>query len=276
MLSLQLELDNLYIKKAKGAYIRSRAKWIEEDEKSTSYFCRLEKRRQSSNSILSLKINGVECMDPTLISKNVYKFYSDLYSSNFFPIECNNCFDNIIRFIPHIDNDWRDCCDSDLHIEELDSAVQNLKLYKSPGLDDLTANFYKLFWNDIRFLLCNAFIEYIEDGSLGPIMNQGLITLIPKPEKDMRYMDNFHPITLLNDYNIFTHVYVNRLKVGINNLINESQSGFLKGRSIHNNIRLVMDLVEYSHLKEDDGFILFLDFKKAFDMIEHAFLFKSL
>ncbi len=70
-----------------------------------------------------------------------------------------------------------------MHIEELDSAVQNLKLYKSPGPDGLTAHFYKLFWNDIRLLLCNAFIESIEDGSLGPTMNQGLITLIPKREK---------------------------------------------------------------------------------------------
>jgi len=103
------------------------------------------------------------------------------------------------------------------------------------------------------------------------------VALHPKPDKDMRYMDNFRPITLLNNvYKIFTHIYVIRLKVGINNLINESQSGFLKGRSIHTNIRLVVDLVEYSHLIEDDGFILFLDFKKAFDMIEHAFLFKSL
>ncbi len=92
LVSLQLELHNLYIKKAKGEYIRSRAKWIEEGEKSTSYFCRLEKRRQSSNSILSLMINGVECTDLTLISKNIYQFYSDLYSSNFSPIECNNFF----------------------------------------------------------------------------------------------------------------------------------------------------------------------------------------
>lgn len=85
-------------------------------------------------------INGVECTDHTLISKTIYKYYSDLYSSNFSPIECNNFFDKII---PHIDNDWRDCCDYELHIEELDSAVQNIKLNKSPGPDGLTANFYK-------------------------------------------------------------------------------------------------------------------------------------
>lgn len=175
-------------------------------------------------------INGAECTDPTLII----------------------FFDKIIHFIPHIDNDWRDCFDADFHIEELDSAVQNLKLNKRTGPDGLTANFYKFFWNDIRILLYNAFVESIEDGFFGPTINQGPITLIPKPDKDMRYMDNFHPITLLNnDYKVFTHIYVNRLKVGINDFINESQSGFLKGRSIHNNIRLVMDLVDYSHLIDE-------------------------
>lgn len=276
LVSLQLELDNLYINKAKGAYIRSKAKWIEEGEKSTSYFCRLEKRRQSRNSILSLMINGNESTDPTL-SKKIHQFYSDLYSSNFSPIECSNFFDKIKNFIPHIDNDWRECCDANLRIEELDLAVQKLKPNKSPGPDGLTANFYKFFWNDIKLLLFNAFVESIEEESLAPTMYQGLITLIPKPDKDMRYVDNLRPITLLNnDYKIFSHIFVNRLKEGLNNLINESQSGFLIGRSIHNNIRLVLDLVEYSHLIEDDGFILFLDFKKAFDMIEHSFLFNYL
>ncbi|MGL4247629.1 MAG: hypothetical protein ACRCR5_02425 [Lactococcus garvieae] len=168
-------------------------------------------------------INGAECTDPTLICKEIYQFYSDLYSSNFSPNESNNFFDKIINFIPHIGNDWRDCCDADLHIEELDSAVQNLKLNASPGPDGLTANFYKFFWNDIR-ILYNAFVESIEDGFFGPNVNQGLITLITKPDKDMRDMDNFCPITLLNnDYKIFTHIYVNRLKVGISNFINESQ-----------------------------------------------------
>jgi len=108
-------------------------------------------------------------------------------------------------------------------------------------------------------------------------MSQGLIILIPKPNKDHRYLDNLRPITLLNnDYKIFTHVLVNRLKEGFNGVINEFQSGFLKGRSIHNNVRIVLDLTEYNHLIKDDGYIIFLDFKKAFDTLEHRFLFKAL
>ncbi len=67
-----------------------------------------------------------------------------------------------------------------------------------------------------------------------------------------------------------------RLKIGISQIISVTQSGFLKDRSIHNNIRLIFDLIEYSHLIEEDGFILFLDFYKAFDMVEHSFIFQTL
>ena len=42
---LQYKLDELYIEKAKGAYIRSRSKWLEEDEQNSAYFFRLEKNR---------------------------------------------------------------------------------------------------------------------------------------------------------------------------------------------------------------------------------------
>lgn len=54
LLSLQAKLDHLYLMKAQGAFVRSRAKWMEEGEKNTAYFCRLEKRRQESNAVHSL------------------------------------------------------------------------------------------------------------------------------------------------------------------------------------------------------------------------------
>ncbi len=50
----------------------------------------------------------------------------------------------------------------------------------------------------------------------------------------------------------------------------------MRGRSIHNNIRLVIDLLDYRHLIEDDGFILFLDFNKAFNSIEHPFILQCI
>lgn len=51
-----------------------------------------------------------------------------------------------------------------------------------------------------------------------------------------------------------------RLKRGISNIISETPSGFLGGRSIHNNIRLVLDLLDYGDMVQGSGFLIFLDF----------------
>ncbi len=53
----------------------------------------------------------------------------------------------------------------------------------------------------------------------------------------------------------------------------EEQSGFMQGRYIRNNIRLVLDMIDYNHFIEDDSFILFIYFYKAF-MVIHGFIFK--
>ena len=52
---LETQLNELYDKKAKGAQIRSRAKWIDEGEKNTKYFLSLEKTHQSHNVINELQ-----------------------------------------------------------------------------------------------------------------------------------------------------------------------------------------------------------------------------
>lgn len=87
--------------------------------------------------------------------------------------------------------------EDDLKIEELDIAINRMSKGKSPGLDGLTVEFYIFFWEDIRELLYNAFLECISTGHLSSTMKQGIITLIPKPNKDKLLLDNWRPITLL-------------------------------------------------------------------------------
>ena len=50
----QAKLNELYREKTEAAYIRSRAKWIEQGEKNTSYFLNLEKLHQNNNCITQL------------------------------------------------------------------------------------------------------------------------------------------------------------------------------------------------------------------------------
>lgn len=50
----------------------------------------------------------------------------------------------------------------------------------------------------------------------------------------------------------------------------------MRGRSIHNNLRLVLDLIYYKDKINNNGIMFFLDFYKAFDTVEHPFIFAAL
>ncbi len=51
----------------------------------------------------------------------------------------------------------------------------------------------------------------------------------------------------------------------LGSIIDETQTGFIPKRRIANNIRLVLDLLDYVELVKEESFILLLDFYKAFD-----------
>lgn len=72
-ISLQFKLDDIFMKKAQGAFIRSRAKWME-GERNTTYFSKLKKKRQEDKAITGLLIEGRECKDSKMIEKEVYPF----------------------------------------------------------------------------------------------------------------------------------------------------------------------------------------------------------
>lgn len=67
-----------------------------------------------------------------------------------------------------------------------------------------------------------------------------------------------------------------RFKAVLDTIIDDTQSGFMRDRDISNNIRLILDILDYSELISEDSFIRSLDFYKAFDTIEHQLIFHSL
>lgn len=75
-------------------------------------------------------------------------------------------------------------------------------------------------------------------------MTQGLITLIPKPKKDLLLIDSWRPICLLNNnYKIVALVFAQRIKPVLESITDEEQFGFLPNRHISNNIGLILDML---------------------------------
>ncbi len=70
LLDLRSKLDDIYQRKAEGAFVRSRKRWLEEGEQNSAYFFKLEKHRSKINSIHQLNINGAASEDAKLISNS--------------------------------------------------------------------------------------------------------------------------------------------------------------------------------------------------------------
>ena len=193
---LKAEIDRLYMNMTKGAFIRSRAKWLEKGEKNTSYFFALEKRNYKKNNITSLKIDNSISSNPSDIANHTLKFYSDLYSSVYNQTECEKFIDSVKEFTPQISIEFKSDCDRPILKSEILDAINKMKKGKSPGMDGLPIEFYLCFWSIIETPLFEMIKECIDKEEMITTMKQGIITLIPKPDKDHLSLDNWRPITL--------------------------------------------------------------------------------
>ena len=62
----------------------------------------------------------------------------------------------------------------------------------------------------------------------------------------------------------------------ISNLINPDQVGYIKGRYIGENVRIIEDMMTYTSKNNIPGFMVLIDYEKAFDMVEWDFVFETL
>jgi len=101
---------------------------------------------------------------------------------------------------------------------------------------------------------------------------RGIIKLIPRKDAEPDLIKNWRPITLLNcDYKIAAKAIANRLKK-LSQLVNSDQTGFIQGRFIGENIRLIDSVINFAAAKNIPGLLLFLDFEKAFDSLNWFFI----
>lgn len=69
---------------------------------------------------------------------------------------------------------------------------------------------------------------------------------------------------------------MNRLAGPFKNCIGEHQTGFMAGRSIFDNTKQAQALIDRADQKGAPLYIALLDQKKAYDMVDHGFLWKAL
>ena len=156
---------------------------------------------------------------------------------------------------------------------ELITAIKSSKLNKAPGPDGFSNEFFEIFLEELKTWIFRYFNEAIIRGEFSKNSLEGIITCIPKQGKLRNDLKNWRPLTLLNTiYNFFSSMVSNRLKIVLPSIINEDQTGFISGRFIGENTRMVYDTIEYCDATDTKGLLIILDFSKAFDTIEWSFI----
>ena len=267
------DLDDLTNEHIKSVIFRSKATWYCEAERNTKYFYNLEKSRSMAKTVSSL-INekGDEVTDGRKILKMQENFYADLYKKDLFV-----CFD-VKEDPPEIvQEDDIAYSEKPFSKQEIAEAVLGLRNNRTPGPDGIGIDFYKIFWAKIGDLLCDAIHEMFQENTMISSSSCGIINLIPKKNKDMRFLKNLRPITLLNsDYKVIEKAIAARMIPAMDTLISQDQKGFLPGRKITVNIRKAFDLLKFVKQKDLDAVYITCDFQKAFDSISTECLIQTL
>ena len=261
-----------------GAIIRSKTKLYEEREKNTRYFLNMEKRNYNKKVIKRLRLqNGTLITDREEILFEQRDFYRKLYSTN-----KNKNSITLKEFmndkkLPKLNEEDKKSIEHKITEQEICSMIKTFANDKSPGLDGIPIEFYKVLWNDIKTYFINVVNCSYELKYLSPSQRRGVISLLPKDNKDILMLKNWRPITLLNaDYKILAKCIACRIKKHIQKLMHDDQTGFLKGRYIGENINRLLGTMEIIDEENIPAILINIDFEKAFDYLERDFISTAL
>ena len=96
-------------------------------------------------------------------------------------------------------------------------------------------------------------------------------------EKNERYLKNWRPISLINvDTKILSKSLALRIKKILSSLIHSDQTAYVRDRYIGESVRLINDVLEFTDHEKIEAILVSADFEKAFDSIDHSFLFSVL
>ena len=216
----------------------------EQGERPTKYFFNLERKIYNKKVISKLETeNGTPITGKDQILTEIEHYYQNLYSSE--SMATLSEFHQFTRNIeiPKLTEENRTELEGPFTLE-CKEALASFRNGKSPGEDGFTVEFYTEFFDILGIDLVESLKSAYEKGHLSISQRRGVITLLPKEGSPLIELKNWRPITLLNvDYKIASKAIARRIEPMLPRLIHGDQTGFIKGRYIGENIRLINDLM---------------------------------
>ncbi|XP_019256398.1 PREDICTED: uncharacterized protein LOC109234797 [Nicotiana attenuata] len=157
--------------------------------------------------------------------------------------------------------------------KEVKDAVFALSSESASAPDGFSGLFFQVCWDIVGLDIHSLLVLFFEGSPLPKSITHTNLVLLPKKPQVQTFSD-LRPISLSNFVNkIFSRVVHDRLEKILPSLISLNQFGFVKGRSIFENILLTQEIVTDIRLRgKPANVVIKLDMAKAYDRVSWKYL----
>ncbi|KAL3675120.1 hypothetical protein R1sor_025068 [Riccia sorocarpa] len=221
--------------------------------------------------------SGVLQRDEEVISKMAENFYRNLYKQ---PVitsedrrERKQVLDLLKKQASEEDNVTLSTVPSRKEVIEI---LNIMARDKAPGEDGLTIEVLWETWEWTEEACIKFLLHVWSQKRIGENNRMAIVRLLPKGEV-RKHLRQWRPIFLLSlSYKIIGKILAERLKHVIPKLIDEDQTGFVSGRNIMDNVLSLKLCQDFCNTTGQSATFCKLDFEKAFDRVQHEFLWDTL
>ena len=129
---------------------------------------------------------------------HVKQYYSKLFLSKTETGEGERDLVGLISSKRKLSHEKASGLDGPINISELSNVIKSIQKNKTLGIDGFPAEFFKMFWNDLKIFILRSLNESYDRGILPTSLRQTVICCLPKGNKPRNILKNWRPISLLS------------------------------------------------------------------------------
>lgn len=131
--------------------------------------------------------------------------------------------------------------------DEVLTTMSQMAPLQSPGPDGFPVIFFQKYWHLFGSNIITCMLDFLNLRRLPTALNYTFIVLIPKISRPKRITE-FRPLSLCNVvYKFDAKALANRLKPFLNVIISDTQSAFVSGRLITDNVLVAYEVNHFIH-----------------------------
>ncbi|KAL2246128.1 UNVERIFIED_CONTAM: hypothetical protein Sindi_2881000 [Sesamum indicum] len=213
---------------------KSNCKWLEVGERNTKFFHASVKKKRLKSKISRVTDNQYEITDSTQIKIFAVHFFESLLSDtpatslpHDFPFQFSQIHQDVLLNL----------CQPPSH-DDIKEVVFSINKDSVAGPDGFSSAFFQACWNTIAEDVNAAVMDFFRGTPMPRSFSATSIILIPKNDSPQSWSE-FRPISLCNVTNkILSKLLYTKISQALPDLISPSESGFVPGRLIADNILL--------------------------------------